>query len=61
MSDDTAGLTPLPAAARLVQRHPNTVRNWQARGILDTVRVAGRRYVRTSQLQELIEQGDGSD
>lgn len=58
---DTEGLTPLPDAARLVQRHPNTVRNWQARGILDTVRVAGRRYVRTAQLQELIKNGDGSE
>jgi hypothetical protein len=61
MSDDTAGLTPLPAAARLVKRHPNTLRNWQTRGILDTVRVAGRRYVRTAQLAELIENGDGSE
>ena len=58
---DTEGLTPLPAAARLVQRHPNTIRNWQARGLLDTVRVAGRRYVRTAQLRELIQNGDGSE
>jgi hypothetical protein len=58
---DTEGLTPLPAAARLVKRHPNTLRNWQRKSILDTVRVAGRRYVRTAQIQELIRNGDGSE
>jgi hypothetical protein len=58
---DTEGLLPLSSAARLVQRHPNTIRNWQARGILDLVRVAGRRYVRAAQLLELIEDGDGSE
>jgi hypothetical protein len=58
---DTEGLTPLPDAARLVRRHPNTIRNWQARGTLDTVRIAGRRYVRTAELQKLIENGDGDD
>ena len=57
---DTEGLTPLADAAQLVRRHPNTIRNWQARGTLDTVRIAGR-YVRTAQLQELIMNGDGSD
>ena len=57
---DTEGLTPLPAAARLVRRHPNTIRNQQTRGLLDAVRVAGRHYVRTAQLRELIENRDGS-
>ncbi len=40
---DFSGLLTIKEAARLINVHPNTLRNWEKNGLIEAVRIGARR------------------
>lgn len=47
----------LPAAARLLGRHKDTLRAWAAKGLLETVQMGGRVYTSREALERMAQPG----
>lgn len=50
-------LLTLPRAARLMGRHPDTVRMWAKSGVLETVRMGKRSYTTAGAVRQMAEGG----